>query len=335
MNRVSINGFLKPTDNRPVTDEYLGHFLKVSYIQEISGNSIYSKDRIDVERNGAFRFFLPNQELLGGKSVTISVFAPDGEQLGTQSYSFGSLNAAILSENAEDDTQPLILHVDPKVIQFNESSPVLDAYRKVAGKVIDISGEQKAAGVQIVIMASDDQNAAVDSQTYHPIFSAQTDRGGYFFGRVDNKTHELAYGLIAGLEGAPIPVTLDNKKIPKNLILVADLSELPNEAVSSGVTPKLPDANDLVRSPSFSQDLGGKCVDFTIPNRTLEEFSFYHTVRTTEPEIKGLTITAKESKYIKAELLVISDELFTVFGRLNNSFNNFIVFLTLLMKKKR
>ncbi|HOW14292.1 hypothetical protein [Methanosarcina sp.] len=72
MNRVSVNGFLKPTDNRLITDDYLGHFLKVSYIQEISGNSIYSKDRVDVERNGAFRFFLPNQELLGGKSVTIA-----------------------------------------------------------------------------------------------------------------------------------------------------------------------------------------------------------------------------------------------------------------------
>ncbi|MDM7918855.1 MAG: hypothetical protein QUS12_06780 [Methanosarcina sp.] len=72
MNRVSVNGFLKPTDNRLITDEYLGHFLKVSYIQEISGNSIYSKDRVDVERNGAFRFFLPNQELLSGKSVTIA-----------------------------------------------------------------------------------------------------------------------------------------------------------------------------------------------------------------------------------------------------------------------
>lgn len=325
MERVSVNCFLKPTDNGTVTDEYLGHFLKVGYIQEIGGNSIYSKDRIDVERNGAFRFFLPKQELLGGESITIEVFAPDGELLGTQIYSFGSLNAFIISENAEDDTQPLILHVDPKVIQFNESSPVLDAYRKVAGKVIDISGEQKAAGVHIVIMASDDPNATVDSQSYQPIFSAQTDRDGYFFGRVDNKTHELAYGLIAGLEDSPIQMTLDNNKIPKDLIFVTDLSDLSDEASSSRGTPALPDAGDLVRSPSFSQDIGGKCVDFTIPNRTLEEFSFYHTVRTTEPEIKGLTITAKESKHIKAELLAISDELFTVFGRLNNSFKTLSV----------
>ncbi|WP_406661857.1 hypothetical protein V7O66_04895 [Methanolobus sp. ZRKC3] len=319
MSRVSINGFLKPIDNGAVDDEYLGHFLKVSYIQEISGNSIYSKDRIDVERNGAFRFFLPKKELLGGESVTIAVFAPDGEQLGTQIYSFGNLNVATLSENTEDDTQPLILHVDPKVIQFNESSPVPDAYQKVVGKVIDISGEQKADGVQIAIMATDDPNAAVDSQSYQPIFSAQTDRKGYFFGRVDNKTHELAYGLIAGLKDAPIPIVLDNKKIPKDLILVADLSELPDEAASSGETPKLPDSDDLVRNPSFSQDIGGKCIDFTIPNRTLEEFSFYHTVRTTEPEIKGLTITAKESKDIKAELQTTYDELISFVDRLNNS----------------
>jgi len=215
---------------------------------------------------------------------------------------------------------PWSCNVDPRVIQFNESSPVLDACQKVAGRVIDISGEKKAAGIQIVIMASDDPDASAGSQSYHPIFSAQTDRGGYFFGRVDNRTHERAYGLIAGLEGTPIPITQDDKKIPRDLILVADLSDLPGEALSGGGTPMLPDADDLVRSSSFSQDLGGKCVDFTIPNRTLEELSFYHTVWTTEPEIKGLTITAKESKYIIDELQTISDELFTIFGRLNNSF---------------
>lgn len=69
----------------------------------------------------------------------------------------------------------------------------------------------------------------------------------------------------------------------------------------------------------FHRIWGGKCVDFTIPNRTLEEFSFYHTVRTTEPEIKGLTITTKESRKIREELFSISDGLFSLFGNLNNS----------------
>jgi hypothetical protein len=34
----------------------------------------------------------------------------------------------------------------------------------------------------------------------------------------------------------------------------------------------------------------GRCTDFTAPNRTLEEFDFYQIVRTTDPEIKGLTL---------------------------------------------
>ncbi|MCD6430374.1 MAG: hypothetical protein J7L57_04040 [Deltaproteobacteria bacterium] len=320
MTRVSINGVLKPTTNEDTNDRYLGHFLKVSYnIQEIGGNSIYSKDRIDVEKNGAFRFYLPKEDLLSSQSVTISVFAPDGEQLGTQIYSFGSLHAADIAENVEDDTSPLILQVDPKVIQFNQSSPILDTHRKITGKVVDISGERKASGVHIIIVSSSDPDAALDSQSFQPIFSTQTDQDGCFFGRVDNKPYEQAYGLIAGLEDAPIRINLDEKKIPKNLILVSDLSALSGDISQASVTPKLPDSIDMVGNTSFSQDIGGKCVDFTIPNRTLEEFSFYHTVRTTEPEIRGLTITAKESKNLKMELLTISDNLFTVFSQLNNS----------------
>ena len=59
---------------------------------------------------------------------------------------------------------------------------------------------------------------------------------------------------------------------------------------STGVTPpRAPDEDDLLNSPeSFSTDLGaGRCVDFTAPNRTLEELPFYKVVRTTDPEIKG------------------------------------------------
>jgi hypothetical protein len=320
MNRVSINGLLKPTSNEAVIDKYLGHFLKVIYIQEIGGNSIYSKDRIDVEQNGSFRFFLPKEDLLSGQNVTIEVYAPDGDLLGKQIYSFGSLNAADIAENAQDDTQPIVLQVDPKVIQFNQSSPILNVYRKITGKLVDISGKQRTSWVQIVIVAGNDPEASLDSQSYQPIFSAQTNKDGYFFGRIDNKSYEQAYGLIAGLRDEPIRINLEDKKIPKELLLVADLSSLPDvTSVTETSVPKLPDASEMVGNASFSQDIGGKCIDFTIPNRTLEEFSFYHTVRTTEPEIRGLTITALESKRLKTELLTLSDDLFTVFGRINSS----------------
>lgn len=322
MNRVSINGLLKPTTSEvEITNQYLGHFLKVSYIQEINGNPIYSKDRIDVEENGAFRFFLPKEDLLSDKNVTIEVFAPDGDLLIKQVFSFGYLYAANIAENAPDETEPFEIKVDPKVIEIIfEESPILNISRKISGKLVDISGEHRASGVQVVIIASNDPAATPDSESYQPIFSAQTNKDGFFFGRIDNKDYEQAYGLIAGLIEEPIRINLENKKIPKDLLLMADLSSLSANASSeASAVPTLPDASELVGNSLFSQDIGGKCVDFTTPNRTLEEFSFYHTVRTTEPEIRGLTITSLESKRLKAELLRLSDDLFTIFDRINSS----------------
>jgi hypothetical protein len=320
VNRVSINGKLIPTTDEVITDQYLGHFLKISYIQEIEGNPVYSKDRIDAEKNGMFRFSLPRGDLLAEESVTIEVYAPDGYLLGRQIYSYNSLKAAEIAENAPDDTEPFQIKVDPKIIQFNQSSPILEVYRKISGKLIDISGEHRASGVQIVIVASNDSAAAPDSKSFQPIFSAQTNKDGCFFGRIDNKNYEQAYGLVAGLKDTPIRIDLVDKKIPKDLLLIADLASLPDVAsVANAIVPKLPDTNEMVGNTSFSQDIGGRCVDFTIPNRALEEFSFYHTVRTTEPEIRGLTITALESKNLKTELSTLSDELFTIFGRINSS----------------
>ena len=56
--------------------------------------------------------------------------------------------------------------------------------------------------------------------------------------------------------------------------------------------PRSPDRADLARADgTFSTDGGaGRCVDFTKPDRTLEEYSFTYCVRTTEPEIRGLTL---------------------------------------------
>ena len=57
-------------------------------------------------------------------------------------------------------------------------------------------------------------------------------------------------------------------------------------------TPRLPDSEDLVESEgTYSEDVGGgKCINFTVPNRTLEEHSFYSVVRTTQPTIKGFAM---------------------------------------------
>src|SRR4029078_11814066 len=46
----------------------------------------------------------------------------------------------------------------------------------------------------------------------------------------------------------------------------------------------------------YSTDLGtGRCVDFTVPNRAIEEYSFFSVGRTTEPYIRGLTVGGGEA----------------------------------------
>ena len=322
--RVSVNGKLQPkTKGMSITDEYLGHFLKVSYTQEVSGNKVYSKDRVDIEEDGSFRFFMPKAEATYEKAVTVEVYAPDGGMLGKQSYSFGSLNASNLGRDELDDTALFLLDVDPKVITFNESSPIVNTSRNISGRLVDISGEQAVSGLQVIIIAGNDPLAAADSKNYQPIFTAQTNKEGYFFGRVDNQDYGQAYALVAGLSEDPIGINLDDQKIPKNILLVTDLSALPEGIRSNNIgTPTLPDANQLVGNSSFSQDLGGKCVDFTVPNRTLEEYSFYQTVRTTEPEIRGFTITADRSKNLVNQYKEISAGLFEQIEQIQTSMSS-------------
>ncbi|MBG48289.1 MAG: hypothetical protein CML05_08385 [Pseudozobellia sp.] len=324
MERVSVNGRLVPLDGSSITNEYTGHFLKVSYNQLIQGHSIFSKDRVDVDPEGIFRFFVPKKELLATELIIVEAYAPDGEMMGSQSYSHGALNSADIPIGAEDNTQELEIKINPKIITFNQSSPAESATKKLNGRVIDISGDGKTSHLEVLIMISEDASADFDVQNFKTVFSATTDGDGYFYGSVINQTVQQAFGVIAGSEDQPITIPLENNKLPKQVLLVADLSGRSEEdgCGCSSSTPVLPDSEDLVHSNAFSQDIGGSCVDFTIPNRTLEEFSFYHTVRTTEPEIKGLTINAKQTRHIREELFDISDHAFKLIGRMNNSFTS-------------
>lgn len=332
MQRDSVNGVLLPNsknvneDGNEITeDRYRGHFLKISYTQLISGHSVFANDRVDVEPDGSFRFFIPLKTELADEQVKVDVYAPDGELLGTKHDSYGSLYASHIDESAADETQPYEIKVNPKSNDVALLDPVVSGHRKIRGRVIDLAAEHSTAGLQVIVMVSDDPGADYDGSTYQPLFSATTDSGGYFFGRIPNVAVQRAFGVIAGLESNPIALPLETGYLPDDLLLVADLSDLPETTFSPTGTPAQPDTDDLVRSGEYSQDIGGTCVNFTVPNRTLEEFSFYHTVRTTEPEIRGLTIGASQTGRIKKELLNLSDEMFTLFGKLNNSFKSLSV----------
>ena len=324
METKSVNGKLEPLSSIDLAQEpYTGHFLKVLYTREIDNHPVFSKDRVDVGGDGSFRFFIPPKELLINEMVTIEIYAPDGSLIDLQSYSYGSLKASDVGLEQPDDSQPMIIQVDPVLVDLNDSGPVEEAERKISGKVIDLTGERETCGLQVILMVTDDAGMDFDPAQYRPVLSAITDRNGYFFGRVENNRFARAFGVIAGGEDNAIEIRLEDGRIPKNVLLVGDLSTLPEREDSCEDSPPgLPDADDLVNSSAYSQDIGGKCVDFTIPNRTLEEFSFYQTVRTTEPEIRGLTITTSDTREIGMQVEDISNIAFPILDRLNGSFNS-------------
>ncbi len=328
MDTKSVNGKLEPIgDFSGTTDPYLGHFLKVSYTRELDGQPVYGKDRVDIEANGDFRFFIPARDELLDERVIIEVFGPDGSMIYRQSYSYGSLRPSDAGITSDDDSEPLIIKVDPALIGDGTTSPVEDSLKKVNGKIIDLSGERKPCGLEVIIMVTDDASLDYDASAYHAVFSAVTDLNGYFFGKVENRSFARAFGVIAGAEDQAVEIHLEGGKIPSRILLVTDLSGLPEDLAADckDSVPTLPDSEDLVNSSAYSQDVGGRCVDFTIPNRTLEEFSFYQTVRTTEPEIRGLTITSRDSREIIRQVDVISSGVFAILTRLNSSFSSLSV----------
>jgi hypothetical protein len=70
-----------------------------------------------------------------------------------------------------------------------------------------------------------------------------------------------------------------------------DVATEPDCGCNDGVLARTPDATTLATDPTYSADLGGRCVQFTVPNRALEEFDLYSIVRTTDPALQPITLS--------------------------------------------
>ncbi len=58
---------------------------------------------------------------------------------------------------------------------------------------------------------------------------------------------------------------------------------------------RLPSQEDLIQSDSYTQDIGGSCVNLSVPNRTLSEYRHKAVVRTSDPDVANYVLT-KDAK---------------------------------------
>ena len=159
----------------------------------------------------------------------------------------------------------------------------------IHGRAIDTRGTAAPAGLGIVLFGVDTVQGG-EAGPPRVIATGRSQTDGYFSLPWVPDPFESAFARIAG--GPPIPVRLEDAGVlPRRLILVSEtLPTSPNGNGSEPAPPRVPDPTDLTTNPAaFSQDLGGGCINLSMPDRTIEEFNYFTVVRTSEPEVSGFT----------------------------------------------
>ncbi len=134
------------------------------------------------------------------------------------------------------------------------------------------------------IAPGDDEDGAT------PLDVTRTSAGGYLYGPWPSDDLERAFAVVAGSD--PVEIALDgDAHLPTRFAIV--LAELPpapvhdEEDCACEGPPRTPDVTQLAENDvAFSAD-PSRCVDFTVPNRALEEVTYQAVVRTTQPELRG------------------------------------------------
>ena len=283
----SLDVLVKKADPQAPGD-YTGHKV------DVAGTYLTGDDRERVPfaaaavltGDGRTTLEIPSRRTLVG-TVTVRALAPDG---------------TVLASRAEDGPgvpQQITLTVDPKVYGTTQpnNDPAAGKPTRLRGQVVDAAGHRTASNLQVAIWAADVANP--QDADFRALIVVTTDGQGHFNGPYPLGTFTSAHATV-GLESGAVAVAvhLEQGQLPATVILVVNLPEPAAtsqddcDCQGASATPRSPDSTDLGRADgTFSTDGGaGRCVDFTKPDRTLEEYTFSYVVRTTEPEIRGLVL---------------------------------------------
>src|SRR3569833_439504 len=243
--------------------------------------------------SGTFQQRLPAQEWFNPAQVTVVVTYPDGGAAVTQSYALSALKEEIVL--VVDTPATVMVRTDGRVA---EGQP-----ERLKGKVVDLAGKVQIAQRQVIVWGARTDGAI------RPLLVTQTDGLGNFGGERPKDRVSGLWATVSGtrqatlqsaaaidlVEQSDAEETPRTGRVPSFIYLVVEQAdEQPDKSEECGcesTPPRQPDPEDLVsNATAYSQDIGLNCVNFTTPNRTLEEFVYSLVVRTTDPEIKGTTL---------------------------------------------
>jgi len=238
------------------------------------------------DASGNFTLVFPAREEIASQKVKVVVSSPTGrtiDQVDLIAAELGPPITITVREFAPPTT------IDKPI------APPAEVTRRILGRLVERTGKQLSAGLQVLLLGH--QQEPPDGDSLLPILVAKADSSGYFSGRIKNVKFDRVVAVVEGIPG-DIPVRLVDSLVPPRIPIVV---ELPNTSdgpslkdcgCSNSTVPRTPTQDDIAETPgAFSADLGtGQCIRFNVPNRAIEEFNFYSVVRTTEPDIVGITV---------------------------------------------
>jgi len=227
--------------------------------------------RGDVNRRGEFSVtILPAGERTG--PIHLKAIGPDGVVAGEEVLHHSTDGADL--EIEVDATTPTPL--DESDVQG------LGSAANFRGRLISKIGEAAPNGIVIVL-----RGKPVGEETFAVVDILRTTGSGYFAGALPVGTFTEAHASAGALD--PVPIDLVGGRLPERFVVVVDslpeAEEKPEDCDCPDSPPIPVDSRDLAEnSEVYSTDIGG-CVDFTVPNRTVEEVVYQAVVRTTQPEL--------------------------------------------------
>lgn len=287
------------------TADYFGHYVVAVYRSALAGTVASFRDRESTTADGSFVLELPRQ--LTDDLLRLDAYAPDGELLATITQTL----PAFVGNDLDSPNTFSWNDVDPKDPTDIGGGSVVPSRVRLRGRVVHPvdGGHGVTVGLTLYATTNTALAATFDPATYRPVFVGRSDAAGHFFGVYPARDYAALYLVINGRDASARSLTLYDQDgyvtVDDPLLVTVNDDDLETSSGNAdddcgcgSRPPLLAGQDNIVGSPgTFGEDLGGGgCVDFTTPNRTLEEFIFCHVVRTTEPEIKGLTLNAARAR---------------------------------------
>lgn len=309
---VTIPIHFKISDNNrvaPKTSGYTGYYIIVSFTFITPNGFTGSALKVDLDDNGKGVIHLPEPDLIEGEIINVEFYGLAGYWVAPRKT---LTKTTFAKEN--DDKNPYEFGID-----LVKNKELEKSYYTVKGRLVNIQTGEKVFRQQLFVFETETEEVLADN--YKIVHALTTDLEGYFKfdmlwqekeEKEENKIPDKFYhAYIPGSTEKLIPFVMKDGRIEERQILgikpapakTAEPGKENDKDCSCATTPYLPDSEELARGEGvFSQDLGVGCVDFTKPNRVVEEHLYMQIVRTTDQQIKKVNIPTDTFQEILANL---------------------------------